>query len=55
VDAVHIEAHGSAPAQIAQRLTGLLPGAIAEPLMEAAGIDRLAALHYGPPEWTEEP
>jgi threonine dehydrogenase-like Zn-dependent dehydrogenase len=45
VDAVGIEAHGSAPAQIAQALTGILPGAIAEPLMKTAGIDRLAALY----------
>jgi threonine dehydrogenase-like Zn-dependent dehydrogenase len=45
IDAVGIEAHGSAPAQIAQALTGLLPGAIAEPLMKTAGIDRLAALY----------
>jgi hypothetical protein len=33
------------PAQIAQALTGLLPGAIAAPLMKTAGIDRLAALY----------
>jgi threonine dehydrogenase-like Zn-dependent dehydrogenase len=45
IDAVGIEAHGSAPAQIAQALTGLLPGVIAEPLMKTAGIDRLAALY----------
>jgi threonine dehydrogenase-like Zn-dependent dehydrogenase len=45
IDAVGIEAHGSAPAQIAQALTGLLPGALAEPLMKTAGIDRLAALY----------
>ncbi len=45
IDAVGIEAHGSAPAQIAQTLTGLLPGAVAEPLMKTAGIDRLAALY----------
>jgi threonine dehydrogenase-like Zn-dependent dehydrogenase len=45
IDAVGIEAHGSAPAQIAQALTGLLPGAVAEPLMKTAGVDRLAALY----------
>ncbi len=45
IDAVGSEAHGSPPAQIAQTLTGLLPGAIAEPLMKTAGVDRLEALN----------
>jgi threonine dehydrogenase-like Zn-dependent dehydrogenase len=45
IDAVGIEAHGSPPAHIAQTLTGLLPGAVAAPLMQTAGIDRLAALN----------
>ncbi|MGI9149594.1 MAG: zinc-dependent alcohol dehydrogenase [Chloroflexota bacterium] len=45
IDAVGTEAHGSAPAQIAQTLTGLLPKAVSAPLMKTAGIDRLAALY----------
>jgi threonine dehydrogenase-like Zn-dependent dehydrogenase len=45
IDAVGVEAHGSAPAQAAQTLTSLLPRVVAEPLMKTAGIDRLAALN----------
>jgi threonine dehydrogenase-like Zn-dependent dehydrogenase len=45
IDAVGMEAHGSPGAQVAQQLTGLLPDAVAEKLMEKAGIDRLHALH----------
>jgi threonine dehydrogenase-like Zn-dependent dehydrogenase len=44
IDAVGMEAHGSGGAKIAQMMTGLLPDAVAEKLMERAGIDRLAAL-----------
>ncbi|MEV5508071.1 zinc-dependent alcohol dehydrogenase [Streptomyces orinoci] len=45
IDAVGMEAHGSAVAQTGQRLVGLLPDAWAEKLMTTAGVDRLAALH----------
>jgi len=45
IDAVGMEAHGSPLAQLAQQLTGLLPDAIAAPLMQTAGIDRLSAVH----------
>ncbi|SEG98338.1 hypothetical protein SAMN05444920_111289 [Nonomuraea solani] len=45
IDAVGMEAHGSPAAKIAQTLTGLLPGAVAAPLMTNAGVDRLAALN----------
>ncbi|GGT20874.1 zinc-dependent alcohol dehydrogenase [Nonomuraea spiralis] len=45
IDAVGMEAHGSPAAKIAQTLTGLLPGAVAAPLMSHAGVDRLAALN----------
>jgi threonine dehydrogenase-like Zn-dependent dehydrogenase len=44
IDAVGMEAHGSPAAQLAQAATGLLPGRIAAPLMETAGVDRLTAL-----------
>jgi threonine dehydrogenase-like Zn-dependent dehydrogenase len=45
IDAVGMEAHGSPGAKLAQQVTGLLPDAIAEKLMEKAGIDRLHALY----------
>ena len=45
IDAVGMEAHGSPAAKLAQQMTGLLPDALAEPLMQKAGIDRLSALY----------
>jgi threonine dehydrogenase-like Zn-dependent dehydrogenase len=45
IDAVGMEAHGSTGTQGLQRLVGLLPDAVAAPLMEKAGVDRLAALY----------
>ena len=44
IDAVGMEAHGSPTAKVAQTLVGLLPGALARPMMEKAGLDRMAAL-----------
>ena len=44
VDAVGMEAHGSPVGKFAHDVTGLLPDAIAEPLMQNEGTDRLAAL-----------
>jgi threonine dehydrogenase-like Zn-dependent dehydrogenase len=45
IDAVGMEAHGAPVGSIAQKLTGLLPDALARPLMQHAGIDRLSALY----------
>jgi threonine dehydrogenase-like Zn-dependent dehydrogenase len=45
IDAVGMEAHGSPGAKIAQQVTGLLPDAVAAPLMQKAGIDRLHAFY----------
>ena len=45
VDAVGMEAHGSPVAALAHRFVGLLPDAVAEPLMKKGGIDRLNALY----------
>jgi threonine dehydrogenase-like Zn-dependent dehydrogenase len=45
IDAVGMEAHGSPGARLAQQVTGLLPDALAEKIMERAGIDRLHALY----------
>ncbi len=45
IDAVGMEAHGSPVGKFAQQLTGLLPDALAKPMMQRAGIDRLSALY----------
>jgi threonine dehydrogenase-like Zn-dependent dehydrogenase len=45
IDAVGMEAHGSPVAKIAQQVTGLLPDALAKPMMKKAGIDRLHAIY----------
>lgn len=45
IDAVGMEAHGAPLASAAQRFTTLLPDALARPLMERAGVDRMEALH----------
>jgi len=44
IDAVGMEAHGSPGAEFAQRMTKFLPDGLAAPVMQKAGIDRLAAL-----------
>jgi threonine dehydrogenase-like Zn-dependent dehydrogenase len=44
IDAVGMEAHGSKGAEIAQKVTGLLPKAVSEPMIRKVGVDRLAAL-----------
>jgi threonine dehydrogenase-like Zn-dependent dehydrogenase len=44
IDAVGLEAHGSPVAKLMQKATGLLPDAVAEPLAQKAGVDRLDAL-----------
>jgi threonine dehydrogenase-like Zn-dependent dehydrogenase len=45
IDAVGMEAHGSPAAATAQRMVGFMPRAVAAPLMQRAGIDRMAALY----------
>ncbi|MFB7893274.1 zinc-dependent alcohol dehydrogenase [Microbacterium sp. NPDC056044] len=45
VDAVGLEAHGNPGTKFAQQAVGLLPDAIAQKVMDTAGMDRLAALH----------
>jgi len=45
IDAVGMEAHGSPIGRFAHRLAGLLPDAVARPVVQKAGIDRLAAVH----------
>lgn len=45
IDAVGMEAHGNPVSGAVIKTIGLLPGAVAKPLTEKVGIDRLAALH----------
>lgn len=45
VDAVGLEAHGSAGIGLVQQAVGLLPDAVARPMLDKAGVDRLAALY----------
>jgi threonine dehydrogenase-like Zn-dependent dehydrogenase len=45
IDAVGMEAHGAPIGRLAHKLAGMLPGALARPLIQTAGIDRLSALH----------
>jgi threonine dehydrogenase-like Zn-dependent dehydrogenase len=45
IDAVGMEAHGSPVGKFVQAATGLLPSAVAAPMMTRAGIDRLHALY----------
>jgi threonine dehydrogenase-like Zn-dependent dehydrogenase len=45
IDAVGMEAHGSAMTKVAHQMASMLPSAVAAPVMKKAGVDRLAALH----------
>jgi threonine dehydrogenase-like Zn-dependent dehydrogenase len=45
IDAVGMEAHGAPFGEFAQRAAGMLPDAIARPMIQKAGIDRLSALY----------
>src|ERR1700710_2642910 len=45
LDAVGMEAHGSPATTFVQKAAGLLPSAIAAPIQEKAGVDRLNALY----------
>ncbi len=48
IDAVGMEAHGTVGAtagKLAQSAVGILPDAVAQKLIETAGVDRLTALH----------
>jgi threonine dehydrogenase-like Zn-dependent dehydrogenase len=45
IDAVGMEAHGSPVGKLAHRLAGMLPDALAQQMVQKAGIDRLAAVH----------
>jgi threonine dehydrogenase-like Zn-dependent dehydrogenase len=45
IDAVGMEAHGSPVAKAAQTAVGLLPDAVAQPMIDRFAVDRLDALH----------
>ncbi|MEU7164094.1 zinc-dependent alcohol dehydrogenase [Streptomyces morookaense] len=45
IEAVGMEAHGGPVGRAAHEFVGLLPDALAEKLMERAGVDRMAALY----------
>ncbi len=45
IDAVGMEAHGSPGPKVIQDMVGLLPDAVAAPMMEKLGVDRLTALY----------
>ncbi|MDT0308852.1 zinc-dependent alcohol dehydrogenase [Streptomyces sp. DSM 44917] len=47
IDAVGMEAHGSAAGKLAHDLSGLLPARLAERIARRAGVDRLSALYLG--------
>jgi threonine dehydrogenase-like Zn-dependent dehydrogenase len=45
IDAVGMEAHGSTGPKLAQTLAGLLPDAVAQPMQQKVGVDRMTALY----------
>ena len=45
LDAVGMEAHGNPSVGIIHKLTGMLPDAVGQPLMQKAGVSKLAALY----------
>ena len=45
IDAVGMEAHGSPVGAVLHRMTALLPKALAAPMMQKAGIDKMAAIY----------
>ncbi len=44
IDAVGMEAHGAGAAELLQKVTGMLPDAVAAKMTEKAAVDRLSAL-----------
>ncbi len=45
IDAVGMEAHGAPVSKAAHKVVGMLPDAVAKPLMTTVGVDRLAAFY----------
>ena len=45
IDAVGMEAHGAPFGELAQKISGFLPDAVAQKMIETAGIDRMSVLY----------
>jgi len=45
IDAVGMEAHGSTPGRLTQQITGAMPDAIGQRMLQEAGVDRLEAFY----------
>jgi threonine dehydrogenase-like Zn-dependent dehydrogenase len=45
IDAVGMEAHGAPVGKLAHKIAGMLPDAVARPMTQKVGVDRLSALH----------
>src|SRR4051812_31089067 len=45
IESVGMEAHGAPGAKLAQQLTSLMPDALARPVMQKAGVDRMHAFY----------
>jgi len=45
IDAVGMEAHGAPAGKLAQTMAGLLPDAVAQKMIEKAGVDRMSAIY----------
>ena len=45
IDAVGMEAHGSPVTKLIQQVAGMLPDAVARPIFETAGVDRMNAIY----------
>jgi threonine dehydrogenase-like Zn-dependent dehydrogenase len=45
IDAVGMEAHGSSASKIAQQITGLMPDAVGQRMLQEAGVDRMNAFY----------
>jgi len=45
IDAVGMEAHGSTPGRLTQQITGAMPDAIGQRMLQEAGVDRMEAFY----------
>jgi threonine dehydrogenase-like Zn-dependent dehydrogenase len=45
IEAVGMEAHGSTPGRLTQRITGAMPDAIGQRMLQEAGVDRMEAFY----------
>ena len=45
IDAVGMEAHGSSPGRLAQKIAGAMPDSVGQRMLQEAGVDRLEAFY----------